>query len=120
MGLDVPGVIKLGKSYYTHGSLTRKHSAAGIADQFAGSVAYGHTHRADSWVTRFVNVGTCTARCPGCLCVLQPRWRHNSPTTWTHGYQLETVNRDDGTFHAVPVPIHKGRSYLQGLVNAIS
>jgi len=80
----------------------------------------GNTHRADYSTTRMVGVGLVAAWCPGCICQLQPRWRHNDPSGWTHGYILQIVNESDGTFHAMHVPIDNGRSYLTSLLTSIS
>lgn len=118
-GLDTPGVLKLGKSFFVHESSTASHAASKALDKFAGCVFYGHTHRADFSTTRLVNVGLVSAWNPGCMCVLQPRWRHSDPTGWTHGYMLQIVNRRDDTFHAVHVPIYKGRSYLNTLLKTV-
>lgn len=118
-GLEVPGTIKIGKSFFTHGITTTKHSASATVERFAGCVFFGHTHRADYSPTRLVSVGMVAAWNPGCLCVLQPRWHHNNPTTWTQGYILQIVNESDGTFHAMQVPIDNGRSYLTSLLKTV-
>jgi predicted phosphodiesterase len=119
-GVDVPGVIRLGKTYFTHSGLTRKHAAAGMVERFAGCVWYGHTHRADSHTTRLVSTGLIAAWCPGCLSALQPRWRHSDPTGWTHGYGLQIVDRDSADFLSVHVPIQGANSYLVGLARALA
>jgi predicted phosphodiesterase len=116
---DTPGTIKLGLSYFTHGFSTAKHAATATVGRFAGCVFYGHTHRADYAPTRMVHVGLVSAWSPGCLCKLQPRWGHNKPTEWTQGYILQIVNSEDGTFQAIPVPIHEGRSYLTTLLKTV-
>ena len=118
-GLSERGILKLGHSYFTHGFSTGKHAAARHLDKFAGCVFYGHTHRADTHTTRLVNVGLVSAFCPGCLSTLAPRWRHNDPSGWTHGYILQIVNEDDGTFHAIHVPIDNGKSYLTNLIKSV-
>lgn len=119
-GLQVRGTVKLGVSYYTHGVTARKHAAAGHLDKFAGCVFYGHTHRMDTHVTPFVSTGVVGAWCPGCLCTLNPRWKHNDPSAWTHGYILQIINKDDNTFQAVPVPINNGQSYLRNIVEVVN
>jgi predicted phosphodiesterase len=116
----VPGVVKIGKTYFTHGGLTRKHAAAGQVERFAGCVMYGHTHRADYTPTRMVSTGLVAAWCPGCLSNLQPKWHHADPTTWTHGYILQIVDSRSGDFQVIQVPIQHGRSYLHSLLGAIS
>lgn len=118
-GCETPGTFKLGKSYFTHSTSTAKHAASQMVEKFAGCVFYGNTHRADCATTRMVNVGLVSAWNPGCLCVLQPRWHHCDPTTWTHGYILQIVNTEDDTFQAIPVPIHNGRSYLTTLLKTV-
>lgn len=113
------GIIKLGKSYFTHGFSTAKHAAGKTLERYAGCVFYGHTHRADFQSTRLVNVGLVSAWCPGCLCKLSPRWHHNDPTTWSHGYILQIVDSKTGEFQVIPVPIHNGKSYMQSFLRAV-
>jgi hypothetical protein len=99
--------------------LTRKHAASGMVERFAACVFFGHTHRADYFPTRLVGTGLVAAWCPGCLCELQPRYQHSDPTSWTHGYILQLVNGETGEFHAIPVPIDKGHSFLANLLEAV-
>lgn len=113
------GILKLGHSYFTHGFSTAKHAASKHVEKVAGCVFYGHTHRADHYSTRLVNVGLVSAWCPGCLCDIAPRWRHSDPSGWTQGYILQIVNSVDETFHAIHVPIDNGRSYLMNLLDVV-
>jgi len=119
-GLNERGIIKLGKSYFTHGFTTAKHAASVTVERFAGCVFYGHTHRADYNPTRMVHVGLVAAWSPGCLSKLQPRWKHSDPTMWNHGYILQVVNESTGTFHAIPVPIDHGKSYFHTLLECVN
>lgn len=117
--LNVPGTIKLGKSYFQHSTKSARHAAARMVEQFAGCVFFGNTHRADSCTTRLVHVGMVSAWNPGCLCELQPRWHHCDPTTWTHGYIIQIINAADQTFQVIPVPIHGDKSYLLALLKTV-
>lgn len=110
-GLPVPGTLKLGKCFFTHGISTAKHAAAVHVARFAGNIVYGHTHRADYTPTRLVNVGLVAAWSPGCLCELQPLWQHTKPTDWNHGYSVQLV-RKDGNFQHINVAIVGGQSLL--------
>jgi hypothetical protein len=118
-GCETPGTFKLGKSYFTHSTECGKNAANAMVERFAGCVFFGNTHRAAVATTRLVNVGLVSAWNPGCLCNLQPRWHHGSPTTWSHGYILQLVNAEDDTFQAIPVPIYKGKSYLTTLLKTV-
>lgn len=119
-GSEERGIVKVGKTYMTHGFSTSKHAASATLDKYAGCVFYGHTHRADVATTRLVSTGLVAAWCGGCLCTFQARWNHNRPDGWTHGYLLQLVNVDDGSFHTIPVPIIKGRSYLADFMKVMS
>lgn len=113
-GLPVPGVIARGKCYFTHGFTTAKHATAMAQVKTAGNIVFGHTHRAQSDITRRLGVGIVGAWNPGCLCELQPLWQHTNPTEWTHGYAVQLVARS-GDFLHLNVPIIAGRSHLTSL-----
>ena len=68
---------------------------------------------------RLVDQGMIGAWSPGCLCKLNARYKHSNPANWNHGYLLQVIDRDTGNFHAIPVPIDNGKSYLLGLLKAI-
>lgn len=112
--LPVPGVIRRGKCYFTHGFTTAKHATAMAQIKAAGNIVFGHTHRAQSDVTRRLGVGVVGAWNPGCLCELQPLWNHTSPTEWTHGYAVQLV-APDGDFLHLNVPVIAGKSHLTSL-----
>ena len=114
--LPVPGVIRRGKCYFTHGFTTAKHATSSAQIKTAGNIVFGHTHRAQSDVTRRLGVGIVGAWNPGCLCELQPLWNHTSPTEWTHGYAVQLVS-SSGEFLHLNVPIVSGRSLLTSLFN---
>lgn len=114
--LPVPGVIRRGKCYFTHGFTTAKHATASAQIKTAGNIVFGHTHRAQSDITRRLGVGTVGAWNPGCLCELQPLWNHTSPTEWTHGYAVQLV-APSGEFLHLNVPIVTGKSLLTSLFN---
>ncbi|HEY5811233.1 MAG TPA: metallophosphoesterase [Terrimicrobiaceae bacterium] len=116
-GLPTPGTIKRGKCYFTHGFSTAKHAAAAHLARVGGNIVYGHTHRADTYVTTLVNVGTIGAYNPGALCRLQPMWMHTSPTGWTHGYGVQLVDRISGNFLHLNIPIAEGNSLLRPLLS---
>jgi predicted phosphodiesterase len=116
-GLSVPGTLKLGSCFFTHGISTAKHAAAVHVARFAGNIVYGHTHRADYTPTRLVNVGLVAAWSPGCLCELQPLWQHTKPTDWNHGYAIQLV-RQDGKFQHIQVAISGGHSLLGQIIKS--
>lgn len=116
--LKLPGTVKLGNCYFTHGSSTSQHAASAHVKKFGGNVVYGHTHRADSYIIRQVKSGTIGAWSPGCLCELQPLWQHTNPTEWSHGYGLQMV-RSNGDFLHINVPIVDGKSLLSPLVDEL-
>jgi predicted phosphodiesterase len=109
--LPVPGTIKLGKCFFTHGSSTAKNAASVMLKKFGGNVVFGHTHRMDMHVDKVVNVGTIAAWNPGCLCKPQPLWMNTNPTSWSHGYAVQQCH-SDGSFRHNNVPIIDGVSYL--------
>ena len=114
MGLEEPGMIKLGKIFFVHQMSGAKNAAAKSLEVTAGNIVFGHTHREDSATLVFPGVGLVKAWNPGCLCKRQPLWRHSSPTNWSHGYGVELVSKS-GNFLHVNVPIWRGQSLLGGL-----
>ena len=115
MGLEYPGLIKIGNCYYTHGSVYPTNAAKAYADLYNVNIGFGHTHRADTWVKRSLENGSITAFNPGTMSEKQPMWQHSKPTNWTHGYNLQVVS-ETGDFLNINVPIINGRSYLYPLL----
>jgi predicted phosphodiesterase len=112
MGLSIPGTIRLGKCFYTHGVSHGRHATATHLDRFGASVWHGHTHRAQSVISRTVTSDGLGAWCPGTLAKLQPLYRHTAPTQWSHGYGLQFTSVSSGNFSAMLVPILDGESML--------
>ncbi len=117
-GLSTPGLMKRGKCYFTHGFNISKHATAAHVAAVGACVVHGHTHRAQSYLTRTVASDVIGGWCPGTLSDLQPLYRHNSPTEWTHGFAIQAYETS-GEFLHVNVPIVGGRSFLRPLLGAI-
>ena len=114
--LPLPGAIKRGKCYFTHGSSTSAQATTATLNKFAGNVVFGHTHREQSSSARPVHSGQIKSWNPGCLCELQPLWQHTNPTSWTHGFAVQSVARS-GEFLHLNIPIIGGRSLLGQLTD---
>jgi predicted phosphodiesterase len=115
-GIAIPGTIRIGRCYYTHGichgtNATRQHLV-----RFCDNVVHGHTHRAAAVVERSVTKHAYGAWCPGTLSKLQPLYMHTSPSNWTHGYAVQFV-APSGRFLHVQVPIVNGESLLDLIPN---
>lgn len=111
-GIPVPGTIKRGNCFYTHGSfLTSKTASRDAVARFSGNVNYANTHRPDIYVGRRANVGVIGGFNAGCLCELQPLWQNTNPTDWSHGYGLQFISHT-GKFLHINVPIIEGESLL--------
>ena len=48
--LKLPGTVKLGNCYFTHGSSTSQHAASAHVKKFGGNVVYGHCFSEDTEV----------------------------------------------------------------------
>lgn len=110
-GINIPGTIRLGKCYFTHGISAAKYAAERHLDAFAASVVFGHVHRNMSAITRKVSSGTIGAWSPGCLSILQPLYNHSNPTGHTHGYAVQLVAKNEN-FQHIQVTIADGKSCL--------
>lgn len=114
----VPGVLRLGKCCFTHGTYCSVNSAKAHCDAYSCNLVFGHIHRADSYARRTIDE-TFGAWCPGCLCVQQPYYAHSRQTSHVHGYIVQGV-QSSGDFITLTVPIINGKSYLGPLAGAIA
>jgi hypothetical protein len=115
MHIPIPGTIKLGKCYFTHGISAAQYATAVHLRRFGANVVHGHTHRSQAVVERSVTSAGYGAWCPGTLAKLQPLYAHTSPTSWSHGYGVQFVE-GSGKFLHINVPIAHGKSLLGGLL----
>lgn len=113
--IAIPGTIKLGKVFATHGIAHSKNAAAVHVERFGGNVRFGHIHRRQTYGTRTVVSEALEACCPGTLAKLQPLYRHTTPTGWSHGYGVEFVAPSEA-FLYINVPIFGGASALLAAV----
>lgn len=117
-GLSIPGTIKLGKCFFTHGFTASKFATAIHCARFGANIVHGHTHRVQEYGTRTIASDAIGGWCPGTLAQLQPLYRHTSPTEWRHGIGLQMVAKD-GRFIHINVPIVKGWCGLEMLIKTI-
>lgn len=110
-GLKIPNTIKLGKCYFTHGTRSPRHAATAYLAMFGENVVFGHTHRAQSYISKTISCDAIGAWCPGTLSKLQPLYLHSTPSEWSHGYAVQFV-QPSGRFLHVNVPIVGGDSLL--------
>ena len=113
-GLPVPGVIRRGKCFFFHGVSTAKNAVSATQERIGGNCVFGHTHRAQSDITRRIAAGIVGSWNPGCLCALQPLWQHTAPTNWTHGYAVQLVAQS-GDFLHLNIPIIAGKTNFAAL-----
>jgi len=119
MGLTIPGTIKLGKCYFTHGFSVARHSAFTHLLRVGDNVVFGHTHSVQTMVERTVSSKGQGAWSYGTLAKLQPLYKHTNPTSWVHAYGLQFVHQDSGTFVSIPIPIVGNKSLLENVVDGI-
>lgn len=119
MGISIPGTIKLGRCFFTHGVSHSRHAAHSHLVAFGASVVFGHVHRSQSVLERTVSSDGFGAWCPGTLAKLQPLYKHTTPTSWSHGYGLQFVN-PSGQFLHINVPIFSGRSLLLDVASRLA
>ena len=118
-GLSIPGTIKIGRCFFTHGISFAKNAAQVHLQRFGAPVVFGHVHRSQSVVERSVVSDGYGAWCPGTLARLQALYLHTAPSSWSHGFGLQFVNAS-GQFLHVQVPIHKGRSLLMDVARRLA
>lgn len=118
MDLSIPATIRLGRCYFTHGIRVGVHAAKSTLGDYGANVVFGHTHRIQQHQSSMVDRGGLCAWNVGCLCKLQPYWRHTQITGWGHAYGLQFV-KENGDFLHITVPIIDGRSYLVSLTELV-
>lgn len=119
MGISIPGTIRIGKCFYTHGICANKHAASTHLARFGASVVFGHVHRSQSVIERTVTSSGIGAFCPGTLAKLQPLYLHTSPSDWSHGYGSQFHN-SQGNFLHLNIPILNGKSLLQDVAKRLA
>lgn len=109
------GWIRLGKMLFTHELGASANAARQAVGKTAANVTFFHTHREDTATMVFPGVGICKAFNPGCLCSIQPVWKHSDPTSWSQGYAVDIVAAS-GNFQRIHVPIWRGESLAGAMV----
>lgn len=118
-GLSIPGTIKRGKCYFTHGIAVGRAGAQRHIDRFGANVVFGHCHISISLIERTVTSDGHGAWSPGTLAKLQPLYMHTAPSNWSQGYALQELAKS-GRFLHLQVPIHKGKSLLMDTARALT
>ena len=113
MGLYKPGLIKLGKCYFIHGSRTGTHVSYKMLHDYGVNIVHGHNHREQSYTIRSAKDPALKASCPGCLCILQQYYNHEKPTDHTHGYTLQLEDRKTQWFFSSNIAIINGQSMFK-------
>jgi len=109
------GWIKLGRMYLAHNIGEGKNAASKAVDKAAGNVTYFHTHSFDQSPRVYPSVGLVMAFSPGCLCEMQPMWRHSDPSGWNQGYDIDFIAAS-GNFQRIHVPIWRGESLAGAMI----
>lgn len=86
----------------------------GMAKTAANVTAF-HTHRSDKSSTVYPTHGLVTSFTVGCLCEMQPMWKHTDPSTWNQSYDVDFVSKK-GNFLRVQVPIWRGKSLAASMI----
>lgn len=119
-GLSIPGTIRKGRCFFTHGIVASAHATYAHLIRFGASVVHGHTHQAQAYIERTVTSDGHGAWSPGTLAKLQPLYMHTNPTKWSLGYGVQFVAAS-GLFMHINVPIFSGgRTMLLDTVNTIA
>ena len=118
MGLGVPGTIKLGPCYFTHGTSHGKQAALAMLRQFGTNVVFGHVHKLLQVSDHLVHAGSVCAWAVGSVCNRQPLWGHARPSDWNLGYGVQLVKKSLEFLH-INVPVINGQSYLLNLTERI-
>lgn len=95
--------VRIRNWWFLHGVYANKHHAIRNLQSYMENVCYGHTHseQSDS-LRRPLDGKWIKAQSLGCLCEIQPEWRHGMPTDHMNGFGI----MDEDTLY--PVGIYNG------------
>jgi predicted phosphodiesterase len=77
--------VARGKLLFLHGTFETRYHAARHLEAYGHSVAYGHTHRPQTYSRATATSPLQAAFGVGCLRSLDPSWLHGVPCGWAHG-----------------------------------
>lgn len=88
-----------------HGwSHAKRAAAIHLNKAISVSIVHGHTHRMQVETRREPSTGRILKSwSPGCLSKLQPLYRANNPTEWTHGFSLVYVGKSSWTDYTISI-----------------
>lgn len=109
------GWVQRGKMCLAHNLAEGKNAAAKAVDKAGYNVTYFHTHSFDASPRVLPQVGLVIAFSPGCLCEMQPMWRHSDPSGWNQGYDIDFIAAS-GNFQRIHVPIWRGESLAGAMI----
>jgi hypothetical protein len=115
-GMPVPGAIRLGKCHFVHSRQSPKHAAARYVERYGANVVIAHNHRSQVHITSTLATGAIGGWSTGCLCKLQPLYKHTDPSDWTHGFGVQFVAKS-GEFVHWNVPITRGHALLREAID---
>lgn len=93
---------KIGHLWFTHGHTTVEFPAKKMLKEWGSCVAFGHTHRIDSYIAPYKSGHVKGAWSIPCHCRLDPHFTPNP--NWLHGFAYAQWAAD-GTFNLQPIPI---------------
>jgi predicted phosphodiesterase len=111
-----PGVLKLGRCRYTHGSACGMNAAKANLDAFSANVCFGHTHRIATAAKEIADSPHIQAWSFGALCERRRMWQNGDPSNWQNGYGIQVVDCATGRFQTIQIGIIDGQSLLPCLV----
>jgi hypothetical protein len=92
-----------------------KSAAVKAVGKTAANVTFFHTHTWDQSPQVFPVIGLVAGFCPGCLCEIQPMWKHSDPSGWNQGYDIDFIAKS-GNFQRIHVPIWRGESLAGAMI----
>lgn len=117
-GLHVPGIIKIGKCFFTHGFSHGENAARDHVRRAGGNICFFHVHRILQHMVSSL-AGTFSGFSPGCLAIRQRYYEHSRPNDHAHGYGIQRIDARTDDFLHLNIPIIGGRSFLAPLSGAL-
>jgi len=109
-------LFKVGKMYVVHGVFYNKYHAQKHLTSYGCSIAYGHTHTAQTAQMNMKMQDPIMAYGLGCLCDHEPDYRRGKPSNWIDQFAVIYLNEKCGNFNLYPVNITKDQFIWNGKV----
>lgn len=107
-------LYKVGNLYLTHGLYTNKYHSNKHVQELGCNIAYGHTHKAQSFMMNMKLQEPIMAWGLGTLGETAPDYMKGRPSNWINGFGVVYLNDRTGNFNLYPINIIDNSFIFEG------